>query len=253
MKNFLLLTLTLFAIHAKAQTTAQDWTKTDCNGINHHLYSELDSGNVVLLEFVMMDCAPCVTAAKNISPIIEKFKVSHPGKVRFYSMGYRESYDCEELNDWKQTNNLTHTILPGHKGAVEYYGGMGMPTVAVLGNGSRKIFYKKIGYSSAENAKIEAAINNALASTSVAEQRNALNFNIYPNPSAGKLNINMGDVKAEIIQVTDIAGRQILTQVITGTNTPELNIEKLDAGMYRLNLISNGQLIGSKPFVKSSK
>jgi len=40
-----------------AQTNATDFTANDCDGVSHHLFSELDNGKVVVIAWVM----PCNT------------------------------------------------------------------------------------------------------------------------------------------------------------------------------------------------
>ncbi|RYD75419.1 MAG: T9SS type A sorting domain-containing protein [Sphingobacteriales bacterium] len=252
MKKIILLAFILSVLKLQAQTTAKDWTQADCNGVSHHLFSELDSGNIILLEFVMMDCSPCVNAANSLKPVIEKFKTSNPGKVRFYSMGSREFYDCDDMNAWKNDNNFNHTVFAGIKGEVDYYGGMGMPTIVVLGNNNHSIFYKKIGYSPSENVKIEQAINTAITVTGVKENKHfSAEINLYPNPAANNLHVSFNNIKADKIQITDISGRQIQIISCSG-NDAIMNTEKLEAGIYKLNLLSNGRIIGTKSFVKNA-
>ena len=67
-KTLLLLSAIVFVINfSNAQTTAQDWTKTDCNGISHQLFTELDNGNCVILAFDMLpSCSLCINAAYRI-------------------------------------------------------------------------------------------------------------------------------------------------------------------------------------------
>ncbi|MNS53722.1 hypothetical protein D3C72_864840 [compost metagenome] len=46
---------------------------------------------------------------------------------------------------------------------VAFYGGMGMPTIVVVGDGRRhKGFYKKQGYTPLENGKIIKAVRHAV-------------------------------------------------------------------------------------------
>src|SRR5262249_10014586 len=57
--------LLLQTTFTKAQTTAMDFYMDDCNGSMHHLYSELDPDNVIIMEF-FMTCSSCVTAGHQI-------------------------------------------------------------------------------------------------------------------------------------------------------------------------------------------
>src|SRR5437762_2663869 len=105
-KIFIALTLGFFSVaqNSNAQTTAQDWTKTDCDGTEHHLYAELDAGNVVVMDFAMTHCVPCAVATTAFQKLDAKFGITNPGKLKHYGMGYINSYTCADLNGWKTDN-----------------------------------------------------------------------------------------------------------------------------------------------------
>ena len=54
---------------SRAQTTIIDFNQYDCNGQYHNLYSELDSGYVIVMEFIMT-CSSCVLAGHALETII---------------------------------------------------------------------------------------------------------------------------------------------------------------------------------------
>ena len=66
-----------------AQTTATDFHVADCDGNSHHLFSELDSGKVVVIVWVM-PCGPCATYALNAYAAVQTYSSSHPNRVLFY-------------------------------------------------------------------------------------------------------------------------------------------------------------------------
>ena len=154
---------------AHAQTTAQDWTKTDCEGNAHTLFNDLDNGKVVLMQFDMMNCTYCTVAAYNTDQIFKDFGVSNPGKVLMYSMGYTNTTVCSDMKNWKSTNGYSFPVIEKCPNEVAYYGGMGMPTIVVAGGKSHKIYYKKLGFNTSDNAAIKAAITSALADESAVE------------------------------------------------------------------------------------
>src|SRR5688572_14430537 len=91
MKNFILLVFVLSASIAFAQnpTVAMDFTANDCDGASHNLFSDLDAGNVVLMEFIMLDpCLSCVKARESLQPMFQQFEASHPGRFRIYTIGW---------------------------------------------------------------------------------------------------------------------------------------------------------------------
>jgi hypothetical protein len=77
--------LTLISL-TKAQTTAMDFTQTDCDGTYHQLFSELDAGNVIILEYMMLNCAPCVTGTQAMEAVIKPYELSHPGRVHLIQL-----------------------------------------------------------------------------------------------------------------------------------------------------------------------
>ena len=93
MKKILFTTTAIFfiLISGKAQTTAMDFTQADCYGVDHHLYPELDAGNVIILEYMMLNCAPCVTATKAMEALAIPYEQSHPGRVHIYSFAFLNS------------------------------------------------------------------------------------------------------------------------------------------------------------------
>src|SRR5882724_13557565 len=135
-----------FGSSVKAQTTAADWTKSDCAGTSHHLYSELDSGNVVIMDFAMTNCIPCATATAALAELDKKFAVSNPGKLRHYGMGYLNAYTCRDMLSWKTQNNFTLPVITGCAADVKFYGGMGMPTIVIVGGADHRVLYNKQGF-----------------------------------------------------------------------------------------------------------
>ena len=237
-----------------AQTTAQNWTKTDCSGKSHNLFAELDSGNVVVLEYVMMNCGSCVTAGNGLKTIINPYTTSHPKKVRLYSIGYTNSYTCTDMLNWKTANNFTHPVFTGGASDVSYYGGMGMPTIVVVGKNNHKVYYKKLGYTSADNAAITSAINLALAQsgpTGISKTDEAqLQIRLFPNPVAEELQINMPEKLADQFVITDLAGREHQTSILPFGSEVKINTSHLADGIYFMNFLKNGLPVGSKRFVK---
>lgn len=141
------------------------WTKQDClSGRTYDLYALLDSGYVVVQEYVMMDCRPCITAGKGLERVVNSLRELHPGRILYFQTLYEDKTDCSALQQWRKTNKFTSDAL-FTKGAEEvaFYGGMGMPTILVLGGGKRhKGYYKRLGYSPRENGVIIKAIRRAL-------------------------------------------------------------------------------------------
>lgn len=239
----LLSTLALIAF-AHAQTTALDFTANDCDGMSHQLFSDLDAGNAVILDLVMMGCQPCVTASNGIiNNVIPN--TSDPTRVKFYSIGYTNSISCSQMNNWKNTNDFTHTVFAGMSAQTTYYGGMGMPTVIVLGGGSgHGVYYNELGYSAGDNAALIAALNDALAGANAIEENSTPTLAVSPNPVQEELSVTGSWVSARVL---DLQGREMIA-------TPALNgkvdVRQLPAGAYVIQLTNAGGRIATARFEK---
>lgn len=142
------------------------WEKKDIlSGEEINLYSKLDSGFVIVHEYVMMDCRPCITAGKGLQTIVTSMRKLYPGRVKYYQTVYEDATDAKTMKKWVTDNAFTPDAI-FIKGAkeVDFYGGMGMPTILVLGGGMRhKGYYKRLGYSPRDNGVIIKAIRRALS------------------------------------------------------------------------------------------
>src|SRR4051812_35007570 len=98
MKNFIafffVCSFLLLASAVAQSQSIQNWTKTDCDGQKHTLFSELDSGNVVIMDFAMTHCLPCSTATAALTQLHAGFEATNPGNVRHYAIGYIDDYTC---------------------------------------------------------------------------------------------------------------------------------------------------------------
>jgi len=143
-----------------------NWTKKDVlSGREYELYKLLDSGLVIIHEYVMMDCRPCITAGKGLEQIVNSLRRLHPGRIRYFQTVYEDETTAATLKKWVRENKFTpDAVFTKGAAEVKFYGGMGMPTILVLGGGSRhKGYYKRLGYSPRENGVIIKAARRALS------------------------------------------------------------------------------------------
>jgi len=100
----------------------------------------------------------------------------------------------------------------------------------------------------------EAAIrvygDNPFFNTSVDETLFANNISIFPNPSHHKVNISstLEDKTIENIQLFNSIGQKIMDRNVNieANQTYTMDLSKLDAGMYYLNLTADGTTISKK-------
>jgi hypothetical protein len=228
----------LLSINLKAQQFAKDWTKNDCrNNTSFNVFSQLDSGYVIVQEYVMMHCYPCEDAADGIKQIIQPFSVSHPGRVKVFQTAYDNATMCSDLITWADTNGYSYAVS-FEKGASEmaYYGHGGMPAIVVIGGGNtHKVFYNNEGYNpSTDSIAMNNAIALALLPASLAHSNEQAEFSAFPNPSIGKLTITS---KADLTSLTiaSVTG-SILYHKNTEPDdvTHEIDLSDLCGGIYIL-------------------
>lgn len=233
--------LTLISL-TKAQTTAMDFTQADCDGVDHQLYSELDAGNVIILEYMMLNCAPCVTGTQAMEAIMKPYELSHPGRVHLYSFAFLNSYTCEQIIQWKRDFNFNHPAFSEGEAQVAYYGGMGMPTLVVVGTNEHKVFYKSIGYTPEVDASIREALDSALLYTpsGIDDKIPGSKFKVYPTVFNDRLYVETSEAGAgsELV-ISDIFGRQVLNSYVSESGRANIGVSMLPKGIYFARLKDN--------------
>jgi peroxiredoxin len=259
MKKFLLfLSFFVFGV-SSAQTTADNWQKADCDGNNYNLYDMCDSGNIVIMEFVMMNCTPCVTAADQLRQVVEEFGQSHPGRVKIFSISFNNSTTCSALKTWKMNAGAVWPVIANGKEILAQYGEMGMPTIAVVGH-DKKVLYTSIGFSSAKVDELKTAISNGLAQSSVvAEKVIEGGFVVSPNPSSYSISIHTSAMmRAVSYRIINMKGNTVLEgryndsrdatlQVRSGSSDPII-ISTLPSGTYTILLTLSDGTVRSTQF-----
>ena len=241
-KNYILFLFSLMVSSAAVAQTVVDFTKKDCNGKTHNLFTELDSGNAIIME-LFHTCLPCKDAAQNMLPMYQKLKASYGNKVRFFGIPEDDSFGCSQVLNWVSVNGLSAMVTPFDSGSVQaaYLGGMGMPTVAVLAGSGHKILYlvnaTTAAFATSDTGIIGGAIRNFLDSTfaGVPAIHSNVSISVYPNPAAHFLGINIETSQSGILNL------EITT--LTGGKVVYLTEEKIQAGVWSRNFpvsLSNG-------------
>ncbi|HIA37785.1 MAG TPA: T9SS type A sorting domain-containing protein [Flavobacteriales bacterium] len=243
--------LLLSIVVSKAQTTALDFNRIDCNGNSHHLYSELDSNNVVILEFIMLACNTCNDAGQDLTEMHSKLDIQFPGKVRFYHFGFDDAYLCSQITTWVISNGFNSTPFDSGAYQVAYYGGMAMPTVAVVGGPSHEVlFLNNTGFSTSDTGLIANAIRSFYGVPIVGlngMSTNISHLQLSPNPTEDFVNLKFQLNHSAVLQIDiiDIMGK-IRQEVINANYLPgefnqKIDITSLHRGLYFLRFKSNGK------------
>ncbi|MBI3233206.1 MAG: T9SS type A sorting domain-containing protein [Bacteroidetes bacterium] len=233
---------------SKAQETAMQLSGTDCNGVSHDLFADLDAGKVVLLHFFMPNCSSCPPPALKIQAMANNIMASHPGMIKGYAMPFQNSTTCEYTSSWVSSNGLS-LYAPFDKGAtqVAYYGGFGMPTVVLLGGKDHKILFSTLSFSTSDTTIMREKIMEVLTSTGVNELPSSVSsFSVFPNPTADNVSITLElkELTKLFVDITDLAGKQVavvMDESQAGTVTKQFNTASLSDGNYLIRIQVNGK------------
>jgi hypothetical protein len=70
-------------------------------------------------------------------------------------------------------------------------------------------------------------------------------FKIYPNPTQGNINLNLGDKIPDDIRITDIEGKNVMI-LNNATDMQEIDISHLNNGIYWISIIAEGEVYTEK-------
>lgn len=235
-KIFTTLALALGTLGAHAQTTAPDWTATDCNGASHNLYSDLDDKKIVVMVWVM-PCASCVDGAKAAYNAVTTFNTANPGMAKLYIFDDLGNQNCSTVSNWVQANvanGLTVFDNNGNTVNEDDFGGTGMPHIVIAAEPGRKIFYNKRNSATYDETAITTALNNAKTALNVGNVNGADGFSISPNPVQNDFTINYAK-PVHSVSVTTLNGQVVkFMNFSSGTNNPQVSLSGVAAGIYNV-------------------
>lgn len=243
MKKNAILSLILFSIGitALSQTTATNFTATNCDGISHDLFTELDAGKVVVIIWVM-PCATCLGPALAANSAVQSYSAGFPGKVLFYLVDDFANTPCSTLKAWAFNNGMTgKDIFSDPAIDMANYGTYGMPKVVVLGGGSSHTIFYNNNYSA---DGVGEAIEEALAATATAERASAdLDVKFFPNPAQDVINVSYklsrsSSVRLDIINASGLAEKSVVLggKQVAGLHEIQVDTKLLANGVYFIKL-----------------
>jgi hypothetical protein len=256
MTKFISTIVLLLAVTAcNAQTTATNWTATDCNSVSHTLFTELDAGKIIVFTWVM-PCISCKNGAKAAYDAVQSFSTSHPGRVLSYLADDLGDASCTTLSGWVTSNSIgatsNMTIFSNAGNVIDEndFGGTGMPHVVVMGGADHHIYYNQKNSLTNDLTGITNAINSALATTGASELLSKEQFAVSPNPATNVLRISSPKPIIEIA-ITTVAGQLISNQVFEkGTTNASVGVATLAPGLYLVKVVDAEGKSSIQKFVK---
>ena len=224
-----------------SQTTATDFTVNDCDGNSHHLFSELNSGKVVVIAWVM-PCPPCATHAISAYSSTLNFETSHPNRVKYYLVDDFANTTCSSLSSWASSNGLGSTTMFSDAAiSMTDYGQIGMPKIVVLGGLNHQIYFNQ----NSSTQGIDAAITQALQATNINDGLSKIEIELFPNPSSDFLNISysLTSTSAFKIELFNMIGQRAIEPInilnSSSNGTYKLNVSELSIGTYFMKYSSD--------------
>lgn len=130
----LLLSLSLVSLNAQTSlTTAVDFTVTDVHGNTHNLFTYLDDGKHVIVDFFFTTCGPCISSVPTMNTAFTNYGCNS-GEVIFIAIDDGDS-DAEVLqyeNDYGGLLPSVSGIDGGGNAVNSAYGISAYPTVILI-------------------------------------------------------------------------------------------------------------------------
>ncbi len=241
-KQFFSIIFIAFASIGMAQIIiATDFTASDCSDISHHLFTELDSGKVIVLCWVM-PCGICVGPALTTYNVVESYQSTHPNTVYMYLCDDFANTDCSSIDSWGNTNGMTNAIRFSDASIdMLDYGSTGMPKIIVLYGPSHVVLYK--ANNTVDATYLQNAIDAALTPTGISEPTGTVSsLNVFPNPAGNSAEITFNLAKSSDvgIELFNLEGQLLknifLGKLSAGENKMQLDVADYASGMYLLKL-----------------
>lgn len=239
----------------RAQTIANDFNRNDCNGVNRHLFADLDSGKAVILFYFMPSCGSCPPPAKKIQTMANNLNAAHPGSVKGYAFPYQDVTPCSYTTSWISSNALPF-YNPMDSGSTDltHYGGFGMPTVILVGGSNHRMIWNTLSFNTSDTTIMRDSILNLLGfpipGTGLHEAKNELkSLNIFPNPVKDVLQVEFTVVTPGHlnVEVADMSGKSVATlfqgNADAGKFRKEFDTSTLPAGNYLIHIRSGSEKI----------
>lgn len=265
-KTLLSLAFALTTTLAIAQFgTAHDFTVTDINGEEFHLYEHLDAGKVVILDVSATWCPPCWNFHQTniLQDLHDAYGPDGTDQIRVIFYEGDPATTSADLNgtgsntqgDW--VGDATYPIVDENPITLQssVYFPLGFPTVSVIRPSDYEITHDV--FQATNISTVEAAINESITlgetTSSISEEiANAATISVFPTPATSLLTIDLRNTSAAIDNalVTNMLGQVVATQKVATGGTFELNVGDLETGFYFVNLKVEGKTYATKKFTK---
>lgn len=251
MKKLYSILLVAFFLTVKSQT-ATNFNLNDCAGNPHDLFTELNSGKVIVICWVM-PCASCIGPSLSAYTTVQSYQSTYPNKVYFYLVDDYGNTSCSSLNGWAVANSMPSAITfsnttPTQAINMNHYGGAGMPKIVVIGGSSHTVFDNQ--NNTLNSTQFTNAINQAITASSIGiDEKNAskTTVSVFPNPANNdRFTISYTLTKSNTvnIEIYNVLGAKVKNIINEYQNSGkhEISVEhELKNGIYMVEFNEGNQ------------
>ncbi|MDP2234793.1 MAG: T9SS type A sorting domain-containing protein [Bacteroidales bacterium] len=250
-KEFLVLTTALFLMMSlKSQTplnTAIDFTVTDITGVEHNLFSYLDAGKYVCIDFFFVNCGPCQVFAPKFQQTFEHFGCNS-SNVIFLSISSQDNMVA--VQNYAASHNYTYPMVPNTWGVTTTYQIGAYPTIILIAP-NRQIVEKDIWPVNTAQVLIDklllyGAIPQSCSAVGVNELSDFI-FSVTPNPFSDQIKIEVDSFVN--VEIYDLMGKKLDSFIVNQLSN--YNSASLKPGIYMIKAFSSeGKIVASQKLQK---
>jgi hypothetical protein len=238
----------------RGASQANDFTITTTDGITRNLYNTLDSGKTVFIDLFYTTCSWCQTYAPVIEEIYQNSGAGE-GDIVFWGIS-NNLFDPDEVIDQYRANfdvsnpcagpdgggTTAHTIVISGQ---EF---LGWPTYCVVCP-DRTLYFDPCYPPTVTGFDPFFESCGAFTGVEDIRQEKAGIKSIHPNPANTVMSIDLllQSPQPVTVNLMNLLGTKVLStsfETFGGIQTFTISTQKLPAGIYLLNLVQNGQVIG---------
>ena len=247
MKKIILITciLLLGNIVSIGQNYATDFNASDCNGLPHNLFSELDAGKVIVLAWVM-PCEFCIADPLDAMVTVNSYSTSHPGRVLFYVADDFVHTPCQTMTTWVANFGMASaTVFSDPAIDMNDYGSYGMPKIVVLGGSHHQVYYNKNESSQGVKGAIDKALIGENTVGISVNESSIVELNSFPNPVNNVINVSytLDQSSAIKLEVINVLGKVIRTSgndiETIGKHNVKFDVSTLSNGVYFISITTD--------------